>query len=71
MVTYTMKFDGVVQVDTDLRSFVLNRHSLTIAINHIRKDRDAYATEEAWLRRLEIYEGALRYLDAHQAEAGP
>ncbi len=64
---YSLVMPGVVEIIDDMRKKIrLNKESVLIAIENVKKTRDLYATYKAFQANLKKYEGALAFLEAQE-----
>ena len=65
---YSMRGDKVIVHFNpfNLQDMVYSEDILQAAIDNITRNKDDYATEEAWRDRLAVYEGAMKFLKGDQ-----
>jgi hypothetical protein len=65
--TYSLYAPDVVEIRRGVVTFRINRKYLQTAIDNIRRNRNAYKTQQAYTTELAAYENALLFLNAQAA----
>ena len=60
---YVVPFPGFVDIYLQGMTFRFSKESIEIAIGNVKRDKDTFATEAAYMETLNIYEVALKQLE--------